>query len=58
MCEEEAFFQAYMDYMARKQVGAAGAASAFKAEAVDTAEESIAPSAQALSDAADKPKSS
>jgi hypothetical protein len=35
MCEEEAFYQAYMAYLARKDAGAASEASAFKAEAVD-----------------------
>jgi len=35
MCEEEAFFQAYQAYIARKQTGAAGEAPAFKAEAVE-----------------------
>jgi hypothetical protein len=35
LCEQEAFFQAYTEYMARKRAGAADDASAFKAEAVD-----------------------
>jgi len=35
LCEEEAFYQAYIAYMARKRAGETGEASAFRAEAVE-----------------------
>ena len=58
LCQEEAFYQAYLAYIARKQTGATGEASQFKAEAVDGTDDGATPPSEVSNQSELKPQNS